>query len=239
MSRSIRLLALLQFLRGRRVPVTASQIAHELQVSERTVYRDIATLVAQGAPVKGEGGVGYVLKPGLFLPPLMLQGEEVEAVLLGLRYVDQRGDEPLRKAAAVAAAKIDAVLSSDARAAGEASITLPGPPRHYPTNAVPLSILRDAIRKQHRLTVAYADAEGRLTSRTIWPFALAFADSARVLAAWCELRVGFRMFRTDRIASAEIGDRYPEHRSALLKRFHAQVAAADEVAAQPLTETDG
>jgi predicted DNA-binding transcriptional regulator YafY len=89
-SRSARLLDLLQALRGRRRPVTAAQLADELEVSERTVYRDVATLIAQGAPIQGEAGVGYVLRPGLFVPPLMLGEEEIEAVLLGLRYVDQR-----------------------------------------------------------------------------------------------------------------------------------------------------
>lgn len=128
MSRSVRLLALLQLLRGRRLPVTATQLARELEVSERTVYRDLAALADQGAPISGEAGIGYVLKPGLFLPPLMLQGEEVEAILLGLRYVDQRGDAPLRQAAVCALAKIDAVLTPEARGVRDAPLAMPGPP---------------------------------------------------------------------------------------------------------------
>jgi len=234
MSRSIRLLALLQSLRGRRVPVTAAALARELEVSERTVvYRDIASLIAQGAPVKGEGGIGYVLKPGLFLPPLMLEDEEVEAVLLGLRYVDQRGDQPLRKAAAKAMAKIDSVLSPAARAAGDASTLLPGPTGRFPPDAVPLPALRGAIRGQQKLRISYFDGRGSRTSRTVWPFALAFMDQARVLAAWCELRQDFRMFRTDRIASAEHGERYPERRSVLLKRFNEQIAAREAARLHP------
>ena len=110
LSRSVRLLALLQALRCRRHPVTAATLARELQVSERTIYRDLSQLAAQGAPVQGEAGVGYMLRPGLFLPPLMLTEDETEAVLLGLRYVDQRGDDVLTKAAANAHAKILAVL---------------------------------------------------------------------------------------------------------------------------------
>ena len=106
MARTARLLTLLQSLRGRSRPVTAAVLAAELEVSERTLYRDIAELTAQGAPIQGEAGVGYILRPGLFLPPLMLTDEETEAVVLGLRYVDQRGDEVLREAAAVALAKI-------------------------------------------------------------------------------------------------------------------------------------
>jgi predicted DNA-binding transcriptional regulator YafY len=226
-------LALLQSLRGRRTPVTAAALARELEVSERTVYRDIASLIAQGAPVTGEGGIGYVLKAGLFLPPLMLEDEEVEAVLLGLRYVDQRGDETLRKAAAKAMAKIDSVLSPAARAAGDASTLLPGPTGRFPPDAVPLSSLRDAIRGQHKLRISYSDGEGSPTDRTVWPFALAFMDQARVLAAWCELRQDFRMFRTDRIASAEHGERYPERRSVLLKRFNEQIAAGEAARLHP------
>src|SRR6266403_2965512 len=106
MSRSARLLALLQALRCRRQPVTAATLARELEVSERTIYRDLSELAAQGAPVQGEAGVGYMLRPGLFLPPLMLTEDETEAVLLGLRYVDQRGDELLTQAAASVLAKI-------------------------------------------------------------------------------------------------------------------------------------
>src|ERR1700728_2702361 len=108
MSRSTRLLHLLQALRGRRHPVTAARLAEELEVSERTIYRDVAELMAQGAPISGEAGIGYVLGPGLFLPPMMLTEDEIEAVLLGLRYVDQRGDDVLRVAAADALVRISA-----------------------------------------------------------------------------------------------------------------------------------
>jgi len=106
MSRSTRLLVLLQALRGRRHPVTAALLAAELDVSERTIYRDIASLIASGAPIRGEGGVGYVLQSGLFLPPLMLSEGEIDALLLGLSYVDQRGDTVLRQAAEEVRAKI-------------------------------------------------------------------------------------------------------------------------------------
>jgi predicted DNA-binding transcriptional regulator YafY len=119
-SRSARLLSLLQALRGRRHPVTAAELARTLEVSERTIYRDVAQLAAQGAPIQGEGGVGYVLRPGLFLPPLMLSEDETEAVLLGLRYVDQRGDEILMQAASSALAKISSVLSRHAVRSGRA-----------------------------------------------------------------------------------------------------------------------
>src|SRR4029077_18336392 len=127
LSRSVRLLALLQALRCRRRPVTAAALAREPQVSERTIYRDLSELASQGAPIQGEAGVGYMLRPGLFLPPLMLSEDETEAVLLGLRYVDQRGDEVLRKASSSALAKIGAVLSPQAEATLNAPLSIPGP----------------------------------------------------------------------------------------------------------------
>src|SRR6201987_4225523 len=134
-SRSARLLRLLQALRGRRHPVTAARLAGALEVSERTIYRDVADLMAQGAPITGEAGFGYVLGPGLFLPPLMRTEDEVEAVLLGLRYVDQRGDDVLKAAAAEALSKIGAVLSPAAQASLAVPLTAPGPsPAAFPVN---------------------------------------------------------------------------------------------------------
>jgi predicted DNA-binding transcriptional regulator YafY len=231
MSRSVRLLLLLQELRGRRHPATAAQLAGELKVSERTIYRDIAELTAQGAPIQGESGVGYLLKPGLFLPPLMLNEEETEAIVLGLRYVDQRGDEVLTKAAAAALAKIAAVLPPEAKAALMAPLAIPGPAGFgFPENTVPLSTLRAAIRSQKRLDIAYTDAAGKRSKRMVWPIHLGFMDSARVLGAWCERRKDFRTFRTDRILSAVEGDRYPARRADLMRDFRAHLGALDKAA---------
>jgi len=126
-TRSTRLLALLQALRGRRRPVTAAALARELEVSERTIYRDLSELTSQGAPIQGEAGVGYILGPGLFLPPLMLTEDETEAILLGLRYVDQHGDEVLTNAGRSARAKITSVLSRELQATVEAPLSVPGP----------------------------------------------------------------------------------------------------------------
>src|SRR2546430_11141203 len=138
LSRSSRLLALLQALRRRRQPVTAAILARELEVSERTIYRDLAELAAQGAPVMGEAGVGYVLRPGLFLPPLMLSEDETEAVLLGLRYVDQRGDEILIQAATSALAKISSVLSPGVQPVLTAPTAITGPNGFgFPKDIVP------------------------------------------------------------------------------------------------------
>ena len=224
MSRSARLLLLLQTFRGRRRPVTAAELARDLEVSERTIYRDLAELAAQGAPIEGEAGVGYILRPGLFLPPLMLTEDEIEAVMLGLRYVDQRGDEVLTGAAATALAKIGSVLSSEAQAVLSSPVAIPGPGGHgFPENTVPLSDLRGAIRSQRRLRITYLDGQRIRTDRVVWPFQLGFTDSARVLAAWCETRRDFRFFRTDRILSAVFGERYPARRADLLRDFRAQI----------------
>ena len=225
MARTTRLLALLQILRGKSRPVTAAALADELQVSERTLYRDIAELSAQGAPIYGEAGIGYVLRPGLFLPPLMLSEDETEAVVLGLRYVDQRGDEILAKAASDALAKIAAVLSPAAQEAMRNPTVLPGPSGwEFPANAVELAMLRRAIRSQAKLRIDYEDAEGARSNRVIWPIALGFMNEARALVAWCEWRQDYRTFRTDRIASAsEIDERYPGRRSVLLRGWRAQM----------------
>jgi predicted DNA-binding transcriptional regulator YafY len=219
MSRSARLLRLLQTMRGRRQPVTAARLAEALAVSERTIYRDVADLIAQGAPIDGEAGVGYILRPGLFLPPLMLSEGEVEAVMLGLRYVDQRGDEVLRAAASDALTKISAVLSPQAQAQMTNPLTLPGPPRTFPRNAVPFDDLRAAIRDRGRLDIRYGDERGRRTERIVWPIQIGFMDQARVLCAWCELRQDFRSFRTDRIVTTMRLDGYPAQRADLVRRL--------------------
>lgn len=199
--------------------MTAAALAGELHVSERTLYRDIAELVAQGAPIYGEAGIGYVLRPGLFLPPLMLTEDETEAVVLGLRYADQLGDEVLGTAAKAALAKIASVLSPAAQEALRNPVALPGPTaRGFPDNTVDLATLRAAIKSQTKLHITYDDVEGERTNRVVWPIALGFMTHARVVVAWCELRRDYRTFRTDRIAAADpVDQRYPGRRSALLK----------------------
>jgi predicted DNA-binding transcriptional regulator YafY len=211
-------------MRGRHRSVTAARLAEELEVSERTIYRDVADLVAQGATIEGEAGVGYILRPGLFLPPLMLSEDEVEAVLLGLRYVDQRGDQVLRTAGSVALAKIGAVLSPQAQTHINNPLSIPGPQPTFPQNTAPLDELRVAIRGQLRLDIHYEDEQGRRTRRVVWPVQLAFMDSARVPAAWCELRQDFRTFRTDRIAAIASLDRYPGRRAELVRRLRAHLS---------------
>jgi predicted DNA-binding transcriptional regulator YafY len=226
LARTARLLALLQLLRGKRRPVTAAALAAELGISERTVYRDIAELAAQGAPIEGAAGLGYVLRPGLFLPPLMLGEDETEAILLGLRYVDQRGDDILSHAAREALAKIGAVLPPAALEALRNPVALPGPGgKGFPANIVDLRRLRAAIKAQAKLAIVYEDERGARTERVVWPIALGFANEARVLIAWCEMRQAYRTFRTDRIAAAERRERYHGRRAALLAEWRAAMQA--------------
>jgi predicted DNA-binding transcriptional regulator YafY len=228
MSRSARLLSLLQVLRRYRRPVSGRVLAAELQVSLRTLYRDIAALVAQGAPIEGEAGVGYVLRPGFLLPPLMFSAEEIEALVLGMRWVGRRGDPALAKAAEDALAKIAAILPSDLREAADSSGLLAASFAHEPDERIALAGLRRAIRAEHKIHIDYANAAGIASARIVWPIALAFFDRVHILAAWCELRQGFRHFRTDRIAAlAALGVRYPRRRCALLKEWSAGLGLSE------------
>lgn len=228
MSRSARLFDLLQALRRHRYPVTGAALASELKVSVRTIYRDVATLISQGAPMKGEAGLGYVLRPGFLLPPLMLAEDEVEAVMLGLRLVTRQGDPSLGAAATDAAAKIRAVLPERMQNAAISSGLMAGPGRS--ASATHLPLLRRAVRSERKLRLTYADGQGRQTVRVVWPVALGFFEHARVLVGWCELRDSFRHFRVDRIAEAEaLEGRYPHGRAVLLRSWQEQEGIAAQL----------
>ena len=225
MSRAQRLIHLLQLLRHHRFPVSGASLAHELGISVRTLYRDISTLQAQGAQIEGEAGLGYVLlRPGFMLPPLMFSEEEIEALVLGSRWVAVRGDERLKSGANSALHKIAAVLPPDLRHALDTSTLLPGPPAERITDVTDVAQIRQAIRAEHKASIDYQDAQGNATTRIIWPFALGYFDHVRLLIAWCELRNGFRHFRADRISHfIAIHECYPRKRQALLKAWRQEV----------------
>ncbi|MBU1175508.1 MAG: YafY family transcriptional regulator [Alphaproteobacteria bacterium] len=224
MSRTERLFDLLQILRGHRRPVTGQTLADELGVSIRTLYRDIATLQGQGADIEGEPGLGYVLKPGFMLPPLMFSEEEIEALVLGSKWVADRADSRLGAAANQALAKIGAVLPRDLRDQLETNGLYIAPGRPIEAGTIDLGVIRQAIRREHKLEIDYADAEGRPSKRTIWPFVVGFFDQVRVIGAWCELRDDYRHFRADRIrAVVETGKRYPRRRQALIADWRARL----------------
>ena len=220
MTRSERLLALIQALRRHRQPVSAQRLAGELSVSVRTIYRDIETLVAQGAPIAGEAGVGFVMRPGFMLPPLMFCDEEIEALILGSRWVAQLPDAPLAHAAADAVAKIVAVLPERLRHRVEDAGLFAVPRTPAALDRIDTSIVREAIRDELKLRIAYPGDDGSETVRVIWPIAIAFFERVRVVVAWCELRQGFRHFRTDRITAAEpTAERMPRRRPQLLAEW--------------------
>lgn len=218
-ARAERLLALLQVLRRHRRPVSGAKLAAETGVSLRTLYRDIASLQAQGAFIEGEAGLGYVLRPGFMLPPMMFSEEEIEALVLGSRWVAKTADPRLAAGAVDALAKIAAVLPPDLKKGLDGSTLLVGPPRRQEDKA-DLALIRRAIRAEHILELGYEDEKGAKTIRKIWPFALGFFDNVRVVVAWCDLRQDFRHFRTDRMVSVTSTEkRYPRRRPALLKEW--------------------
>lgn len=217
MSRSARLLDLVEILRRHRNPVSGARLAEELGVSLRTLYRDIATLQAQGATIEGAAGVGYALRPGFLLPPLMFADPEIEALVLGMRWVAGRGDPALAEAARGALSKILEVLPSDLCGAAQSVPLLAGPEALDRDAAVRLGQIRAAIRRERKLLLSYADAAGKVSARQIWPFALGFFERVQVVVAWCELRGAFRHFRIDRIeALTALETRYPRGRARLL-----------------------
>lgn len=217
MSRTHRLFDLLQILRRHRRPVSGAELARETGISLRTLYRDIATLQAMGAEIDGEPGLGYMLKPGFLLPPLMFSDAEIEALALGAQWVARRTDDELSGAARNAMAKIAAVLPKDLRCKLESDALIVGPGWEKP-QVVGLGPLRRSLAAERKLAITYCDGKGARTQRVIWPVTLGFFESTRVLAAWCELRGAFRHFRTDRIVAATpLPDRPPKSHKALIR----------------------
>ena len=224
MRRADRLLQLIQILRRHRRPVTGDVMAHELEVSLRTVYRDISTLITDGVPIRGEAGVGYVLGEGYDLPPLMFTTDELEAVMLGLRWVMRRGDVDLSRAAQDTVAKIGTVLPEKLRPfLFDAALLVPPRYTHIP-DKIDVAVFRSAIREGKKVSLNYRAEEGAETFRVIWPIAVSYFDAQRIIIGWCELRQGFRSFRTDRMLAMDVlKDKYPERRKVLLKRWQEEV----------------
>lgn len=206
MRKADRLFQIIQILRRSTRPVTASGIAEELEVSRRTVYRDIAHLIAQRVPIDGEAGFGYVLDAGYDMPPLMLTPDEIEAVMLGLQMVGKLGDVALNHAADDVMAKITSVVPE----AFLPYIAQPAvgirPDDLEPSGTHDTRQIRRAIRDGHKLKIDYRSAEGVTTTRIVWPVLLGYADTHSLLIAWCESRQAFRHFRTERMMNVEVLD---------------------------------
>jgi predicted DNA-binding transcriptional regulator YafY len=219
MRRADRLFAIVQYLRGRRL-TTAAQLARWLEVSERTVYRDIADLAASGVPVDGEAGLGYRIRAGFDLPPLMFTFDEIDALAIGARFVEAWAGPRLAVGARSALAKIAAALPPEKRTALErAPLFAPG---FFidPKPGERLDALRRAIAEQFFVDLDYKDVGDRVTQRRTRPLGLYFWGDAWTLAAWCELRQDFRNFRLDRIASLELTQtRFPDEAGKRLADF--------------------
>jgi predicted DNA-binding transcriptional regulator YafY len=209
MRRADRLLQIIQVLRRARRPVSGGAIAAELEVSLRTVYRDIVALQASGVPVLGEAGVGYVLEDGYDLPPLMFTSEELEIVMLGLRMAQTRGDEAISRTARDAVAKIATVLPEELRGGFLDAPLYAPPPASLPADRIELARLREALRLERKVEILYQVPGREPERRVVWPIVLAFFERARVLAAWCELRQDHRNFRTDRMLEMTVLEARP------------------------------
>lgn len=218
MARASRLFDLLHLLHRQSGVVSGRHLAGELGISLRTLYRDIATLQAMGADVEGGAGVGYRLKPGFMLPPMSFPVEEVEALVLGARWVAERADPAMGQAARSAIARIMRAMTPEQAEAMRSIALFIGPGAEGYDAEIDPAPLRQAIRMERRVSLFYRDAAGEPTERIIWPFAIALFDRATVLLGWCELRGDYRTFRIDRIAAARpLPDRYPRRRAVLLR----------------------
>lgn len=220
MRRADRLLQIIQILRRNRKPVAGSIIARELEVSLRTIYRDIETLIIDGVPIRGEAGIGYILGEGYDLPPLMFKADEIEAIILGLQWVKRRGDNDLIRASDDAIAKIGTILPKDLKPILYDSGLVVPPSLWGEIDNIDVASIRRAIRGQNKINIEYIREDGLKTIRTIWPIAISYFDKQRLIIGYCELRQDLRTFRTDRASNLKIlHEKYRENRIRLLKKY--------------------
>ncbi|MCK8465259.1 YafY family transcriptional regulator [Aliiroseovarius sp. S1339] len=224
MRRADRLFQIVQYLRGGRL-TTARNLSETLEVSERTIYRDIADLIGSGVPIEGEAGVGYVMRAGYDIPPLMFTRDEVMAVIAGTRLIERMGGALMAEAAAEALVKIRSVLPDDLDAQADRVEIHAGPnlmpserDRHF------IDKIEAAIDGRLRLALSYADEAGRKSTRVVRPLALWLWQNGWCVVSWCELREDFRMFRIDRIEGFTQGERFREERDKSLPALYAQLA---------------
>lgn len=208
MRKASRLFEIIQMLRLAKRPVTAAMIAEELEVTPRSIYRDIAALQAMRVPIEGGRGIGYILRPGFNLPPLMFSVEETEAIVLALALLERTGDEELKQAAKRVNHKIAASVpaplgrSFSANALHAWGAIAPSP------EGIDLALVRRAIRDERKLAIDYRDELGRATERAIRPVALIYYSQAANIVAWCELRHDIRNFRADRVEHCVATDEF-------------------------------
>src|SRR5262249_48414463 len=222
MRRADRLFQIVQLLRRRRTVTTAKQIAQKLEISERTVYRDISDLISAGTPIDGEAGVGYRVRPGYDLPPLMFDREEIQALVLGVRIVRQVGDPSLARASESILAKVATVLPKELEPLlAETRLFVPRAIGGS-QSADSLAVAREALTARRRIRMRYRNEQGEVTERTVRPLGMFFWGRSWTLAAWCEMRVAFRNFRLDRVSDAALLDRFEEEPGRTLRDLLAQ-----------------
>ncbi len=221
----------MQVLRRHRAPVSGAELASKLGVSLRTLYRDIATLQEQGAEIQGEAGLGYMLKPGFTLPPLMFSIDEIEALVLGATWVSRRTEDRLGDAADNALAKIRSVLPSELREYVDSSALTVPPAFDAKPLGVDLTQIRIAMRGEQKIVIGYRDGADKVSKRTVWPFLVGFFDRILLMVAWCELRRDYRSFRIDRMSELKLLDEhYPRRRAEMAADWRKRFAnnAADK-----------
>jgi predicted DNA-binding transcriptional regulator YafY len=224
MRRADRLFQIIQILRRSTRPVTAADLAEELETSKRSIYRDISALIGQRVPIRGEAGFGYVLEGGFDLPPLMLTTEEVEAAVLGAQWVAGHGDVALARAARDLMAKVAATIPENLRPLVIDAGARTPPGWKIPPDGLDVAQARSWIRLGRKIALTYLDAENRKTERIIWPIVVGYHEAVRLLIGWCELRRDFRHFRIDRIAGATfLEKRYPNRPSVLRAKWLASL----------------
>jgi predicted DNA-binding transcriptional regulator YafY len=229
MRRSDRLFDIIQALRTARKPMTAAALAERLEVTVRTIYRDVATLQARRVPIEGAAGLGYMLRRGFDLPPLMFTTDEIDAIAVAMRMLHRTGDRGLQSAAESVLSKVTVALPDSLRE------NLAAPPFFVSRNGAPrpliadLAEIRTAIREERKLQIAYGDEKGERTRRTIWPIAIAYYVESTLISAWCELRDDFRHFRADRIQKLhKLEERFPVRGKVLFARWQARFGVEDK-----------
>ncbi|WP_430447796.1 helix-turn-helix transcriptional regulator [Rhodophyticola sp.] len=225
MRRTDRLFQIVQLLRSGKL-LTARHLAEALEVSERTIYRDIGHLVGSGLPIDGEAGLGYLMRAGYDLPPLMFTTEEIVALTAGARMIQAWGGTAMVKGAEQALGKITSVLPEPARRRAEA-VAIHAMPRSNMTEALRGTIdqLEAAVTGRERITITYRDEAGQETTRTVRPVGLWYWGTVWTLVGWCELRRDFRMFRLDRIGSSKSAGAFLPEPGQSLQDFYAQQLA--------------
>jgi predicted DNA-binding transcriptional regulator YafY len=212
MRRADRLFQIIQILQRQKGVITAATIANELEVSERTIYRDIADLMSNKVPIEGERGLGYMMRSGFDLPPLMFNEEEIDAILLGARMVEAKADPDLARAALDVVSKIEAVLPKDRQQLMRSvRSVVPQDKNSLVPVRIDMPVLRDSMRNSEIIEIIYLDLQDNISTREIYPLVTVFIGDVQLLVGWCCLRNGFRNFRIDRIEKMSKTERYFGH----------------------------